>query len=152
MTNFYATFLGAFLASAGRPKSAQRPCPGGHELGHHGDGDLLRRVRADAQTDGAADLVQGRIADALRTQRLVDRGFFAAAADHTNIEGVRFQGLGQDLTVEAVTAGHDGHIMVPADAAAGRQIREGRQEWERRVNAERTVAQGGNPGYSLASF
>ena len=32
------------------------------------------------------------------------------------------------------------------------QIREGRQEWERRVNAERTVAQGGNPGYSLASF
>ena len=32
------------------------------------------------------------------------------------------------------------------------QIREGRQEWERRVNAERIAAQGGNPGYSLASF
>lgn len=32
------------------------------------------------------------------------------------------------------------------------QIREGRQEWERRVNAERISAQGGNPGYSLAIF
>lgn len=32
------------------------------------------------------------------------------------------------------------------------QIREGRQEWELRVYAERTAAQGGNPGYSLASF
>lgn len=32
------------------------------------------------------------------------------------------------------------------------QIREGRKEWERRVNAENLRARGGNAGYSLAEM
>lgn len=32
------------------------------------------------------------------------------------------------------------------------QIRTGRQEWERRVNAETLAAMGGRPGHSLATF
>ena len=32
------------------------------------------------------------------------------------------------------------------------QIREGRKEWERRINAESVRARGGNAGYSLAEM
>lgn len=42
-----------------------------------------------------------------------------------------------------------GRTLTMVDLA---QIRTGRQEWERRVNAETQAAQGVRPGHSLATF
>lgn len=42
-----------------------------------------------------------------------------------------------------------GRTLTMVDLA---QIRTGRQEWERRVNAETQAAIGGRPGHSLATF
>ena len=67
-----------------------------------------------------------------QAQQMVERYIEAEMAV---LDGKEIQFGGRTLTMENLN-----------------QIREGRKEWERRVNAESVRARGGNSGYSLAEM
>ena len=87
-----------------KTQALQRSGARGQQFGHHGHGDLPRRLRADGQADGTAHRRQFRVGHALGAQKGIDLFALGFAADHADVGGVAGQGLGQSLAVEAVPA------------------------------------------------
>ena len=122
-----ATVLERFAPAAALDQVARRVCrlvhlgpaQGEHQLGHDGDGDLLRALRADVDADRRVDARDLVVAEAGRLQALGALGVVAPGAERADVEAVRAHGELERLVVDVADVGQRHHRRVGVEADLG---------------------------------